>query len=679
MKKNIFAIVIMGMMLLPICATTTIGETDSYKKDNVIFQGFEDGLMPPVNWSVINTHTEFNWWIVDGNDPNNTEFVHSGRYAAWVNYDYDLPAEYQDEWLISPDINLSDYVEVSLTFWAYSDTVYPTATMELHIRGDGFDDVIWNMTNDETWNESIYREKTFDLSSYIGNIINISWRYFGTDGQSFGLDDILISLTTTTEETNIYINNELPANNSMGINISQPTVSVYISATHVVTYGSMSAMTFIPFNWTIEGQYVQAAGADNATKGTKTANLNTPLPYSTQIVWYVNVTANGVKENKVFYFTTQSPPNQPTVFGTPEPISGSIDQPRALNWSIPINDPEGDTFNWTIQCSNGQQIGAIDATNGTKLLSLSSLDYLTTYYVRVNATDRGNGSTIRAIYNFKTLENKKPIVNFTYVVQDNNVSFDSSSSYDPEGEPIANWTWDFNDGNISYKQNPTHLYEDGIYHVTLTIRDEAGATNSTMKTVNAINNDPVARFTPTVDGKNVRLDASSSSDLNGTIVKYFWEFGDGTNGTGKIVDPHTYEKDSRIYKVNLTVTDSAGAINITSQDITIKDATKPTIKIDKPLRALYIKDKFVRRLFIRPALIIGDITISINASDSGSGIQYVQLWIGKNLTVNNTNGLFNYTWKRDRLRLIHLFQIKVVAYDKEGNSATKTMTVKKYL
>jgi PKD repeat protein len=676
MKKNIFATVLTGMMLLSIYATAAIGQiNDPYKTDDQIFEGFEDGVMPPPDgWYTNDGNTVQPWAIV--NATIYPDFVHSGEYAAWINYDSNNPS---DNWLVTSDINLSGNVAATLKFWAESDTEFPGATMELHIRGDGFDHIIWDMIQDENWTTFEYRELTFDLSSYVGKTINISWRYIGLDGESFGLDDISVSLSNSNEEVTIYIEDESPANNSMGINISQSTVSVNIDAILVIISGHEGSLTPIPFNWTIEGNYVNANGANNDTAGTKIANLITPLPYSTQIVWYVNVIANGVKENKVFYFTTQSPPNQPTIFGTPEPISGSIDQPRAFNWSIPINDPEGDTFNWTIQCSNGQQTGAIDATNGTKLLSLSNLNYLTTYYVWVNATDRGNGSTTRAIYNFKTLENKKPVVIFTYVVQDNTVLFDSSSSYDPEGEPIANWTWDFNDGSISYEQNPTHVYAvDGIYNVALTIRDDAGATNSTMKMVNAINNPPVARFTPTVDGKNVRFDASSSSDLNGTIVKYFWEFGDGTNGTGKIVD-HTYEKDYILYKVNLTVTDSAGAINTTSQYITIEDATKPTIKIDKPLRALYIRDKFVRRLFIRPALIIGDITITVNASDSGSGLKYVQLWIGKDLKENKTTGLFNYTWKKDRLRLIHLFKIKVVAYDKEGNSATKTMIVKKYL
>jgi len=157
--------------------------------DTLLSEGFEDGVMPPPGgWSTIDTSSTRNWGIVDA--VTYPDFVHSGDYAAWVNYDSTVAS---DEWLISPDIDLIGYSSVTLTFWAESDTLYPGATMELHIRGAGFDDTIWDMIQDETWDTFEYREMTFDLSNYIGDTINISWRYVGLDGESFGLDDILVT------------------------------------------------------------------------------------------------------------------------------------------------------------------------------------------------------------------------------------------------------------------------------------------------------------------------------------------------------------------------------------------------------------------------------------------------------------------------------------------------------
>ncbi|MCJ7697624.1 MAG: hypothetical protein MUO73_04770, partial [Thermoplasmata archaeon] len=41
--------------------------------------------------------------------------------------------------------------------------------------------------------------------------------------------------------------------------------------------------------------------------------------------------------------------NTPPVFGSPSTGNGSTGNPLSFTWSIPINDPEGDSFNWVIQ------------------------------------------------------------------------------------------------------------------------------------------------------------------------------------------------------------------------------------------------------------------------------------------------------------------------------------------
>jgi len=46
--------------------------------------------------------------------------------------------------------------------------------------------------------------------------------------------------------------------------------------------------------------------------------------------------------------------NTPPVYGTPSPVNGSTGIDLSLTWSIPISDGDGDTFNWSIECSNGQ-------------------------------------------------------------------------------------------------------------------------------------------------------------------------------------------------------------------------------------------------------------------------------------------------------------------------------------
>jgi hypothetical protein len=96
--------------------------------------------------------------------------------------------------------------------------------------------------------------------------------------------------------------------------------------------------------------------------------------------------------------------NQPPFFGTPAPENNSISNPLSFTWNIPISDPEGDTFSWTIQCNNSQTNSGTDDTNGSKSLALSGLAYLTTYTVWVNATDpTGSGLYTRIWHMFTTM------------------------------------------------------------------------------------------------------------------------------------------------------------------------------------------------------------------------------------------------------------------------------------
>jgi PKD repeat protein/lysophospholipase L1-like esterase len=64
--------------------------------------------------------------------------------------------------------------------------------------------------------------------------------------------------------------------------------------------------------------------------------------------------------------------------------------------------------------------------------------------------------------------------------------------------------------------------------------------------------------TPTWDPSNVQFSADSSSDTDGWIPNYFWDFGDGESATGKNVT-HQYAEPGK-YSPTLTVRDDDGAI-----------------------------------------------------------------------------------------------------------------------
>ncbi len=77
---------------------------------------------------------------------------------------------------------------------------------------------------------------------------------------------------------------------------------------------------------------------------------------------------------------------------------------------------------------------------------------------------------------------------------------------------------------------------------------------------------PTAAFTSTVSNLSVAFDGSSSTDSDGTIAAYAWDFGDGTTGTG--ANPtHAYTAAGE-QTVKLTVTDNLGAKDTVTRTVT---------------------------------------------------------------------------------------------------------------
>ena len=84
---------------------------------------------------------------------------------------------------------------------------------------------------------------------------------------------------------------------------------------------------------------------------------------------------------------------------------------------------------------------------------------------------------------------------------------------------------------------------------------------------------PVAQFTANPPSGpaplDVTFDASGSSDPDGTIISYTWDFGDGFSGNGETI-MHQYTANGN-YDVMLTVVDNDGLSTMTMKTIRVKD------------------------------------------------------------------------------------------------------------
>lgn len=133
----------------------------------------------------------------------------------------------------------------------------------------------------------------------------------------------------------------------------------------------------------------------------------------------------------------------------------------------------------------------------------------------------------------------------------------------------------------TFWQRPTLILTDsglapGSTHSYQVIASDPFNRNATSATVSltvagtpTTNSPPTASFTVTTNGLTASVNGSASSDPNGSISGYAWNFGDGQFGSGPTTS-HAYAT-AGTYTITLTVTDNAGATGTTTRQVTVSD------------------------------------------------------------------------------------------------------------
>ena len=102
-----------------------------------------------------------------------------------------------------------------------------------------------------------------------------------------------------------------------------------------------------------------------------------------------------------------------------------------------------------------------------------------------------------------------------------------------------------------------------------------------------------------------------------------------------------------------------------------KDIEDPIVSIIQPLpQRLYIGNFSI--LWIR-TFVIGKINVIVNASDNHSGVEKVEFYVDGKLEAVDYDAPYEWLWNEDTLYDTHM--LEVIAYDREGNTAKKSMEV----
>ena len=170
-----------------------------------------------------------------------------------------------------------------------------------------------------------------------------------------------------------------------------------------------------------------------------------------------------------------------------------------------------------------------------------------------------------------------PVAIFTWSALDRLIlSVNGSDSYDPDGV-IVSYAWDFGDGLSAVGMTSIHNYAAaGRYTITLIVTDDSGMVGLASESVAVDPTPPVLpMFVYYVDFLNVIVDASASSDPDGAIASYAWNWGDGTNGSG-ITATHAYATPGN-YTITLTMTDIFGGTYSISKVVTVTQRLEPPV------------------------------------------------------------------------------------------------------
>ena len=408
-----------------------------------------------------------------------------------------------------------------------------------------------------------------------GTIVSYAWD-FGDGNTGTGVTVAHTYQAAGTYTAQLIVTDDSAASDTFTVAINVNASNVAPTATFTATPPTGQAPLSVFFDGTgstdPDGQILSYAwnfGDGNIGTGDTTSNVfTTPGTYNVELI----VTDDSAASDTFVVAVVVSPAdtNQaPIATFTATPPTGQA--PLSVFFDgTGSTDPDGQILSYAWNFGDGN-IGTGDTTSNV---------FTTpgTYNVELIVTDDSAASDtfVVAVVVSPADTNQAPIATFTATPTVGTppllVSFDANGSSDPDGV-ILSYAWDFGDGNTGTGVTATHTYQAvGLYTAQLIVTDDSAASDTFVVAINVnANQPPVAAFvaTPTTGAAPllVNVDASTSTDADGQILAYAWDFGDGTMGMGATAS-HSYPI-AGIYTISLIVTDDGGAMDTATAVITV--------------------------------------------------------------------------------------------------------------
>ncbi|MGL5824207.1 MAG: PKD domain-containing protein, partial [Nocardioides sp.] len=278
--------------------------------------------------------------------------------------------------------------------------------------------------------------------------------------------------------------------NNLARAVSAPTGVTGWTQLDAVTAGTMGSVA-----WT----KVVAPGDPGAAV---TVPLSGSAKYNLSLAAYTGTAPGSVG----FARTTDAIPNTSRATPTVEVPTGAW---VASYWS----DKSGTTATWAPEASVTTRVAGCNADGGRicSLLADSGGPLPGLPYGHVTATTNA-ASDSAAVWSFVLAPdvegNLPPSATFSPSCTLLVCSFDGTGSSDPDGS-VVSYQWDFGDGSSSTESAPSHTFvEPGTYDVSLTVTDNEGGLDGTVRTVSVVG--------PPVDSSVDYVDSTVSAGTSAT-------------------------------------------------------------------------------------------------------------------------------------------------------------------